>query len=278
MKYLLLAILFSSLFPISLRIAEKLKFHSKTTIILNFLFGSFFSLAVFIIFTNPINIYPMILAFFLGIPTGIIYYSGLVLYQQTISKNGLSIAALFMKIAMVIPIILSIVIYFDRPTRNQYFGISLAVLAIIILNGGIKQFKGITPTLLMLFLLSGIGDFASKIYQEMGDMAYQTAFIFSTFLMASLLGIILNKKTIIANLNPLNLLLGLIIGIINALSTYFIILTFNVMLASTAIVILNISIIIIVSTVGIILFKEKLKLNELFAYIISFVAILLIAF
>jgi len=275
MEYLLLAILFSSLFPISFRIAEKYHFHSKTTIILNFIFGSIFILTLFFIFSDGIQIKPFLFAFLFGIPTGTIYYSGLVLYQRNISKNGLSIAALFMKIALVIPILLSIIIFLERPTNYQYIGIVFALIAIITLNGGIKQFKGITKALLLLFILSGIGDFASKIFQELGDIDYINIFIFSTFISAATLGIIIDKKHIKGQLNKINIISGIIIGIFNTLSTFFIVNTLSIMDASKAMVIINISIILFVSFVGIIFFKERLKRNESVAFIIAILSILL---
>ncbi len=278
MEYLLLAILVSSLFPISFRIFENFKFDSKATIILNYLFGSIFMLMIFLLsFKGSINFFPFLSAFLLGFPTGIIFYLCLILYQQNISKNGLSLSALFMKIALIIPIILSIIIFLERPTTYQYIGILLALIAIMILNGGFKQIKGVTKGLLLLFLLSGIGDFINKIYEECFDMTYQQIFISSTFLTACILGYFIDKKQVKGKFNKINIIAGIFIGICNSLSTFFIIKTFTVMYASTAMVLLNISIILFISIVGILFFKERLKRNEFYAFIISVISIILIS-
>lgn len=278
MIYLLFAIIFSSLFPISFKIGAKINYNPVTTIFFNFIFGSLLSFLTYFIFLyDNINYHDVLIVFIIGIPTGIIYFLGLLLYQKAISQSGISIAALFMKISLIIPVILSIIFFYERPSNIQYIGILLAIFSIIILNGGIKNFSGLTPTLLTLFFIAGLGDFSNKIYEQFGNINYRSLFIFFNFTTAAILSFYKDKTIIKRNINKKNIILGFFIGTINALTTYFIVLTLSVLPASIALVIMNITVIILVSLVGFIIFKEKFKRKEYIAFLISLISILLIS-
>jgi len=279
MIYLILAITFSSLFPITFRIGKRLNYNPPTTIVFNYIFGALYGLISFFIFIpDSIKVSEIIISILIGIPASIFYFFGLVIYQKTINQSGLSIAALFMKISLIIPIFLSILFFYERPSLLQTLGIVLAVLSIIILNGGIRQFNRTTPLLLILTLFAGLGDFTNKLFEQFGNLNYRYLFIFFNFSFAAIFGFIKDKKMVIQNTNKLNIYFGFVVGIINALTTYFIVATLSTLSASISLVILNISVIIIVSLVGIVFFKERLRMMELLAYAIAISSIIIILF
>jgi drug/metabolite transporter (DMT)-like permease len=279
MLYLVLAILFSSLFPITIRISNHYKTNSNAMIVFNYFFGAIISLVLFILnLPNPLDKQEILKALIIGIPTGIIYYFGLLLYQLAIKQNGVSIAALFMKISLVIPIILSIIIFLERPLLNQYIGILLAIVAIIYLNGGIKQIKGVTPLLLLLFICAGLGDFFNKVFQDLGSEQYSHLFIFFNFITAASFGFFKNIKGVMDHIDLKHSTFGIIIGLVNALTTQFIVLTFTRIPASIALVILNVSVIVIVSLIGVLFFKEKLSKKHVLSFILIIISLVLISY
>lgn len=70
----------------------------------------------------------------LGLFSGVLFLTSFVLLQQNIRKNGVVLAATFMKLGVLIPTLMAIIIFRERPGFFQISGIILAIVAIIMIH------------------------------------------------------------------------------------------------------------------------------------------------
>lgn len=261
MVYLLLAILSSALVAIIMRISEKYVHNNVMLLVINylmclFLSGSYIGFAQ--VLTLPLGISPTLI---LGIVNGCFYLSGFLLLQKNIKENGVVLSSTFTKLGVIVPTLLSILIFHEYPTINQMIGISLALVAILILYLEKDTKFSFKLGLLILLIMNGSADAMSKIYQEIGKQAFPNHFLFYTFVFAFILCLILGliKKQ---KINKEELGFGLLIGVPNYYSARFLLLSLKQIPAVIAYPTYSVATIIVVSIVGIFVFKEKLIIKQ----------------
>ncbi len=214
-------------------------------------------------------------AFILGSITGILYFSSFWLYQYSVNKNGAALSATFMKLGILIPTLLSILFFKEIPRVLQVFGICLAVIGILIINLSMKKdtLKSIKIDLLLLFIIGGLGSFNSKVYQSFGQAEYKELFIFYIFaaaLVASSLMLLIKNRRVKA----MDIMIGLVVGIPNQFTSYFLIRSLSDIKASVAFPIFSTGTILFVNIVNIVFFKEKLTRKQYIA--VGFIIVSLI--
>ena len=133
-----------------------------------------------------------------GILGGFFFVLGLVLMQRSIEKNGAILTTAFSKLGIMIPTLLSILIFGERPSIRQTAGILLAAVALICIYSGdnesetLPQAISFSPLLLILVMLgNGGGDFLAKIFERAGERTQDTLYFFILFVTAALLTAIL---------------------------------------------------------------------------------------
>ncbi len=133
-----------------------------------------------------------------GILGGFLFVLGLVLMQSSIEKNGAILTTAFSKLGIMIPILLSILIFKERPSVRQTAGILLAAAALACIysrdeeSETLPQASCFSPILLFLVMLgNGSADFLAKIFERIGDRAQDTLYFFILFVTAALLTVIL---------------------------------------------------------------------------------------
>ena len=133
-----------------------------------------------------------------GILGGFFFVLGLVLMQRSIEKNGAILTTAFSKLGIMIPTLLSILIFGERPSARQTAGILLAAAALICIyskdeeSERLPQVRSFSPILLILVMFgNGGGDFLAKIFERIGDRSQDTLYFFILFVTAALLTTIL---------------------------------------------------------------------------------------
>lgn len=157
----------------------------------------------------------------LGIVSGVLYLGGFVAFQWNTGKNGIVLSSIFMKLGLLVPMVLSVLVFHELPTGAQLVGFCIAILAIVLING--KSEKGekrsLWPLLIMLLLCGG-SDAMSKVFEGIGTEALSQQFLFYTFFVALVLCVVLVafKKE---RPGIWELLFGVAIGIPNFFSAKF---------------------------------------------------------
>ena len=71
----------------------------------------------------------------LGAVTGLIYLASLAANGASIHKNGAILSSVFTRLGVLVPILVSVALFGERPTLVQGLGIALAVAAAVGMNG-----------------------------------------------------------------------------------------------------------------------------------------------
>lgn len=209
------------------------------------------------------------------------------LFAYSTKVDGITTATIANKLSLVIPVVVTIVVSHEHAGWMKILGILLAFPSVY-LTTKTKDEQGKQPQLiwpLLLFVGSGMLDtlvnfVQSTMLQSTEDQATYTVFCFST---AGFIGVcILAYKvaTGAAHVHVRNILAGIILGIPNYFSIYFLIRALNskVMESSAAIPVMNIGVLVASSLTAIIVFKEHADKQRIIGLVLSVIAILLIAF
>lgn len=216
-------------------------------------------------------------AIIVGSLAGIFFFSSFIYYQKSINENGVSISGTFSKLGILIPMIFSIIIWKEYPTKIQWIGIFLSIISILIVNLSSESLNkfDIKPSIILLFLLNGMAEFSNKIYQNYGLNKYKDVFLLFVFLMAFLISVFFIIKDGI-KFNKKDILIGFVVGIPNLFSSYFLIQSLETIKTSVAFPVFSAGSIVIINLAGYFIFKEKISSKNKFAIGIIIIALVLI--
>lgn len=290
MQYLLLGILCSGLIAVMMRISESRVRNNISELAVNYavcLFLSSFyvlgpgggaaSLARAAAGGNTLA---------LGLVSGAFYVGSFLLYQYNISRNGVVLPATFMKLGVLVPVLLAIIVFGEKPGVLQVAGIAIALTAIMTLNrpAGTGDTVGAASVasavrapraLLLLVLIGGAGDAMSKVYEELGDAALKSQYLTFTFISAlvlcSLTAVVKGQR-----LAGADVLYGCLIGIPNYYSARFLLLSLSYVPAATAYPTFSVGTILLVTAAGVLVFKERMTKRQWLAMGMILVALVLL--
>lgn len=276
MIYLVLAIISSALVSIIMRLSEKHVSGNVGMLAVNYLM----CITIAGIGSGAGNLFPQAEGFGftlgLGLFNGILYLAGFVLLQINVKRNGVVMSSTFMKLGVLVPMVVSIGFFGEKPEIFQVIGFLLAVAAIVLINFEKEQttmeFK---VGLILLLLAGGGGDAMSKVFEVMGNPALSEQFLLYTFGSALILciGLMIYKKE---KLEKMTILFGLLIGIPNFYSAKFLLKALGSVPAVITYPTYSIATIVAVSLTGVIFFKEKVGKRQKIAMGIIFVALALL--
>lgn len=276
MIYLLLAILSSALVSIIMRLSEKHVSGNVGMLAVNYLM----CITIAGIGSGFGNLFPQVEGFGftlgLGLFNGLLYLAGFVLLQINVKRNGVVMSSTFMKLGVLVPMIVSIGFFGEKPEAVQILGFCLAILAIILINFEKEQttmeFKA---GLILLLLAGGGGDAMSKVFEVLGNPALSEQFLLYTFGSALILcvGLMAVKKE---KMEKKAFFWGLLIGIPNFYSAKFLLKALSSVPAVITYPTYSIATIVVVSLTGVVFFKEKVGKRQKIAMGIIFVALALL--
>jgi len=220
----------------------------------------------------------------IGLPAGICFFLSFIFYQMSVKDNGASLSAMFGKLGILLPMLISVVLWHEFPTMVQTIGIVLAISAMILVNYQPKTTMrhltkdGVKASLLFLFLTGGIAEFSNKLFQKFGQPEDKNIFLFIVFFVAFLCSLsfaILSKKNSERHLKY-DVLMGFSVGIPNLLSSYFLINALATVPATIAFPVYSSGSIVVVTLGSVLFFKEKLAPRTLIGIGITVLALVLI--
>lgn len=278
---LLLAIIFSAMIPVLMKYAHNRNLANEVILTFNYLIAVSFSI-IFTLFKvqNYKNLFAnsksMTILLLIGVLAGLIYYYGFYFYQKSVKDNGVSLSIAVGKMGIVIPMILSLILWREIPAPLQWFGILMSMVAIGIINIKPKDFKDtkIKTSLLLFFIIGGLGDFFNKLFEVYVGSQYTDLFlvvVFGTALLASLYNTIKLK-----NITKQSILYGVAVGIPNMLTSFFLINALAVINATVVFPLYSGGAIMLSMFWSIFAFNEKLKLKDAISIVMIFIALILI--
>ncbi len=210
----------------------------------------------------------------LGSLNGLLYLGSFVLFQQNVQKNGVVLSSIFMKLGLLVPMVLSIALFRELPGLMQWMGFVLAIAAILLINFE-KGSGSLGPGLIFLLLAGGAADGMSKVFEEWGNPGQGDPFLFYTFGVALVLclGLTFGKKE---KIGRKEVLFGLMIGVPNFFSAKFLLASLSTVPAVVAYPTFSVATILTVTLVGVLFFKERLKMRQWIGVAAILVALVLL--
>ena len=278
MIYLILAFCSSALISIVMRFGENRIQNSISTLAVNYLMCLLLSLAYSAgsgSLTVPMPAGRMTVT--LGLVSGFFYMGSFILYQHNIYRNGVLMSSTFMKLGVLVPTLIAIIAFGERPGALQLVGICLAVAAIIIVNGGGSESATVTApkALILLLLVGGSGDAMSKFYEELGRPEFSSQYLLYTFAVA----LVLCTMTALLRgqrLDRNDILFGCLVGIPNYYSARFLLLSLSRVPAMIAYPAFSVCTILLVGAAGVLVFHEKMTSRQWLGVAIVIVAMILL--
>lgn len=210
----------------------------------------------------------------LGILCGFLYLAGLLLMQYNTKHNGVVLSSTFMKLGVLIPTLMAVIFFHEIPKVTQVVGICLAVLAIVMIHFEKDALKEGNKKLWLLILLlcGGITDSMANIFEQFGSPAAKDVYLFMIFFVAGILALILvisGKK----GLSSKDVLYGILLGVPNYFSSRFLLLALSSMSAVLVYPTYSVATMVVISLVGVFVFKERLSKKKAAALVIIFAAL-----
>ena len=263
MLFLILAIICSGGMAITLRFAEVCKSNLKAVTAANYLFA----VVISYLLIEDRSLIPtgaaMNRTLMLGVLNGALFLATLLLYQINIKRNGTPLTVSFARLGVLVPTILSLLVFGEQPENLQWLGVALARTAIIVINYEPRgaQVKNVYKFwLVILFCIAGAADMMSKVFEYTGEHSLGGLFLFYTFLSALLMSSV--RLFHGGAVSAKDFAWGLAVGFLNYTSTMFLLQAILRMPAFCAYPIYSVGVILFVNFINFILIREPISKRQ----------------
>lgn len=208
------------------------------------------------------------------------------LMARTSQRLGVSVASIATKMSLIFPVIAGVILYGEELGLLKTSGVLLALAAVYFASLKNKKYRlGLRALYLPLFVFlgSGIIDTSLKYLQETAVPEEEyPLFIATIFCFAALTGIgilLVKSPKDLVRFRPVNLVGGIVLGVPNFFSLYFLLraLQNNIMNSASIFTLNNVSIVMLTTLLGIVLFRESLSFKNWIGVILAVMSIVIIS-
>ncbi len=279
MLYLILAITSSTSIIVLFKIFSRLRISSFFVIMVNYVVAATFG---FLTETSSYSFFeiPSKPWFLLAIISGLLFIVGFNLFALSAHHAGVALTGMASRMSLIVAVSAGLLVFGDKPGVLRITGIVLGIIAFYFTfqRSNLTEINRRFIFLpLALLLVHGTSDLMMKIGQEYyitNDFKLFLATVFLAALFFGLIYIAINKPTE-TKFSYKELLGGIVTGLVNWYSGYFLLLGLTVFDISFVIPIINISIVTAASLTGYFVFKEKLRPLNWVGVLLALAAILL---
>lgn len=286
MIYLALSVVASTLIFVNFKLFARFKINILHAIVVNYITASVCGLFSF---SGQVNIseFPQYSWFYYTVLLGTFFIGVFNLMAITTQRSGLSVVSVATKMSLVIPIIFGLLYYNESLGILKFAGILLALLSVYLTS--IKSKDGLTIERrnlifpLLVFIGSGIIDTSIKFLEDT-YVAENEVPIFSAvaFGAAASIGLILLTIQVFRGRFKFefkNIIGGIFLGIPNYFSIYFLVkaLRSGILESSGIFTVNNVSVVMISTLVGVLIFEEKLLPKNWIGVALALISIILVA-
>jgi len=282
--YLLFSILSSTAIFILFKLFNIYKIHTLQAIVVNYFIAATVG---FLSYESVINLEVVYHSqwFFGAAILGCLFITIFNVMAVTAQKNGISIASVSSKMSVIIPIIFGIYMYNETAGILKIIGIMVALIAVYLASARTKQNQPITKSILLpviLFIGSGIIETSLKFieinYVESNGLPIFSATIFACAAIVGFAIIVLKFSSKSMRPDFKSIPAGIVLGVVNYYSIFFLLkaLQYNGSESSTIFTLNNVSIVMLSSVLGFVIFKERLSLKNILGIILAVLSIILV--
>lgn len=219
--------------------------------------------------------------FFFGAALGLLFVYSFFAFTRAIRSAGTALATVSSRLSVIIPVLLSILIFSEYPGTWQGLGLTAAGITFYFFYRSLQQLdhKRLRPAdyfyLLVLLIGIGINDFSMKVFNQWRPAAEKPFFllvIFASAFFYSMLFIFRNRVPV----HKKTFLLGNILGLPNVFSSWFLL---GALAALPAIIVypaVNIGIIVLTAALAAVIWHEKLNIYGQLALVSGLAAIVML--
>ncbi len=279
MHFLLLTILCSTSIALILKYSDTKKGEPIVLLAGNYLVATVISLTILLFRDDKVFSQETL---FFGLGLGIIFVLSFFAFAKAVGYAGTGLATTSSRLSVIIPILLSIIIYNEVPNEFHLLGFLFAAITFIMfyfsVKGNHKEGEGLLKYLFLIAVLIGIGinDFSMKVFKSWRperEEPFFVFFIFSSALVYSLIYISIKKIKIVKE----TALWGLALGVPNIFSTVFLLAALALIPAIIVYPLINVGIILFTTLLAFIIWKEKLNRWGVLALASGLLAILFLS-
>jgi drug/metabolite transporter (DMT)-like permease len=219
----------------------------------------------------------------IGTAAGVIYVLGFLLLMAGIARLPLAVPVTIARLSVALPVIVAVLLWAERPGTFQWLGLSLGLVAVLILGmsfagsgGGAARGSRAALIVPALFVVLGLGDVMLKAFRETAPDLDRLAFTWILFTAAMVLAWILIGIGRV-RFDGRTFALGLLLGVPNLFSTVFTLLALRAVPASIAFPFINLTVITGSTLLGFALWKERLRRMSVAGLVVAAAAIVLLA-
>lgn len=284
MIYLALTILQSTAIFVVMKLFNRFRIDNWQAITVNYIVATTFGL---IIYNGEISATVVLGKNWLlyAVLLGMTFISTFFVFALSAQKVGVALTSVASKMSVVIPVIAGIILLNEKISLLAGLGVSMALMAFYLtlgrgVNSSFPKKYIILPVL--LFAGNGINDSLMKYaeYHFVANTNDLILFLSMIFFTSLVLGIIISMIKYARKryrISGRNLLAGIILGLLNFGSTYYILKCMGLYDSSVVFPVTNAGIVSLSALTGFFLFREKLNRKNWIGIALAILAILLIA-
>lgn len=277
MIYLILAIICGTSLALAFSVADKLKLDSMNITLVNYIAACIvcafnlsreinsgaFSFGNLGAYTVPLSVI-----------AGAAALAGFSTIQKSVVANGPSATAMFSKLAMVVPVLVSIVFLKEYAGPLRWIGIILAIVSLVMFNweGGFK----INLLLLLVWVSGGCAECCSNLFARFCDPADNTFYLTLLFGVASVLTAIVIAKSKGPKFTGKEIAYGAVLGCLNIGNIGFMVESFQHLPTTIVSPVICVSVILITALCGKAFFGDKFSRRQTAALCLTVTALVIL--
>ena len=276
--FLVLAILSSAAMTIVLKIF-KTGDHNRYAIVL----GNYITcivLGVLLLKDKSILFKGTLPTYICGGICGVLFVAALVLMQKSIESNGAVMTSAFSKLGLIVPLLMSVVFFGEKPGLFQIIGTLIVLCAMWVINQKKDSGSITAPVILVVVLVfTGLADSMAKIFGRVGTRDQDSLYILLVFATALVLTVLLffaEKRRTGKTAQIKDFAAGIAVGIPNYFSSLLLLKTLSVFPAFIVYTVFSTGALMVLSIVGVAFFKEKLQKNQIIGLLMIVTALVLL--
>jgi len=283
---LILAVLFSSGIFAIFKLFVRFQIDTFQAIVFNYFTAALCGFGLYWNTWDPTNLIQISWIPFAFI-SGILFISLFVILGLSSQRNGVAITSVATKMSMATGILGMIFLYNESVGILKVVGILSAIIGVVVVSwvkSKNEKGQGAWWMLFLLFFGSGLLDVVLN-YAQKNSLGTLTPALFSAFglAIAGIFGLLILIVQLILGQSKIklkNMLAGVVLGVPNYFSIYLLISSYQSTgwTDSTVLSVINVSVVLISTLIGLIFFQEKINRLKLIGLIFSLSAITLLYF
>jgi drug/metabolite transporter (DMT)-like permease len=284
MIYLVFSIVATSLIFVIFKLFSRFEINTFQAIVVNYFTASSLGIILFGNTWNHLALYAGNWPFF-AVIAGVLFISLFLVLGISSQRNGIAITSIAVKMSMAMTVLFMIFLYNESISFLKIAGITCAFSGVLLMAYQKANSHREKSNIWMLFFLFIGGAFLDLVlnYVQKYELTFLTSSLFSAFgfgfagaigAAIVLFQVVIKKKKIQGK----SLLAGLILGIPNYFSIYWLMEAYRATgwSDSTVLVIMNVSTVLLAIIIGFVIFQESLNQRKFAGVVASLVAIALL--